>query len=184
MITKLKKAIVVYDSKYDDPCATCVGNILCRFRKALLINDAKYGNTKRIALALSKGLRSEGLATNCVVVWHVTAGMVDSYDLLVIGGPSHAFGLTDEIKKFMKKLEKSNLKGKKAFVFDTKFRRQLFKSCARRIEDNLRNMKVEIVKTHSSAIVKRKGFLEVDEEKKFRQIGSEIAKDFLSSSTP
>lgn len=180
----LKKAIVIYDTQYGNSCSSCSGNTFCKFWKKLLIFDAKYGNTGKIAAALSRGLQSGGLASRSVVVWQVTAAELDSYDFIAIGGPTHAFGMTGEIKNFMTKLEKANLGGKKAFAFDTRFRRQLFKSAAEKIEDTLRELPVEIVRTFSSAIVKKSdGSLEEGEEEGFRQIGSEIAKQILSKTS-
>ena len=149
--------------------------------KAVVIYDSKYGNTEKIALALSEGLRSGGLTTDCVKVQDVDVAKLDQCDFIAIGGPTHAFGMTGEIKDFLKKLKEVNLKGKKAFAFDTKFRRRLYGSAAGKIEDNLKEMQVEIVKTQASAIVKKnKGPLEEGEEEKFRQIGSESAKQILS----
>jgi flavodoxin len=177
----LKKAIIVYDTKYGNSCSDCWSDNICRLWRNLLIQDAKHDNTGKIALALSKGLKSAGLATRDVFVWQVTAAELDPYDLIAVGGPTYAFGMmTDEIKEFMKKMEKANLKGKKAFAFDTRFRRTLFKSASGKIEDAFRALQVEIVKNCSSAIVNRtNGCLEEGEEEKFRQIGSEIAKQIL-----
>ena len=176
----MKKAIVIYDTKYGNSCSDCRGNIVCRFWRKLLIHDAKYDNTGKIALALSKGLKSAGLATRSTVVWQVTAAELGPYDLIAVGGPTYALGMTSEIKEFMKKMKTANLKGKKAFAFDTRFRHRLIKSAAEKIEETFSEMQVEIVKTCSSAIVKKTdGCLEEGEEEKFRHIGSEIAKQIL-----
>ncbi len=149
--------------------------------KAVVIYDSKYGNTEKIALALSEGLRSGGLTTDCVKVQDVDVAKLDQCDFIAIGGPTHAFGMTGEIKDFLKKLKEVNLKGKKAFAFDTKYKRRLSGSAAGKIEDNLKEMQLEIVKTHSSAIIKKaKGPLEEGSKERFRQIGSESAKQILS----
>ena len=149
--------------------------------KALVVYETKYGNTEKIAVALSDGLKSGGLATDCVKVQDLDVAKVDQCDFLAVGGPTHAFGISGEIKNFLKKLEKVKLRGKKAFAFDTKFKRRLYGSAAGKIEDKLKEMQFEIVMAHSSAIVgKTKGPLEENAEEKFRQIGIEIAKQILS----
>ena len=74
-----------------------------------------------------------------------------------------------------------SFQGKKAFAFDTKFGHRIYGSAGGKIEEQLKELGFEIVKTSVSAIVERwYGPLEEGSEEKFRQIGSEIAKQILS----
>lgn len=151
-------------------------------KKAIVIYETRYGNTERIALALSGGLKSGGIPTDCVKVQEIDVAQLDQYDFLAIGGPTHGRGISDKIKKFLKEIEKINLQGKKAFAFDTRFRHKIYSSAAKKIQEKLEEMHLEIVENYSSAVVK--GWYgpleEEDSEERFRQIGFEIAKIILS----
>lgn len=146
-------------------------------KKAIVIYDTKFGNTEKIAKAISQGLKEQGLKTDCVEVSKVEVNKLTEYDLLAIGGPTHVFGMSSHIKEFMKKLEEINLQGKNAFAFDTKFKSRFYGSAAKKIEERLRKMQMRIVKPYSSAIVKKiEGSLIEGEKEKFKQLGAEIAK--------
>jgi flavodoxin len=50
--------------------------------KAIVIYDSKYGNTEKVAVALSEGLKSDNLETECIKVQNVDVAKVDLYDFL------------------------------------------------------------------------------------------------------
>jgi len=146
-------------------------------RKAAVVYDSKFGNTEKIARALSEGMKKEGLDVDCVRVENVALDKLSEYEILAIGAPTHAFGVSKPMKEFLKKLENVNLRGKKAFAFDTRLKSRLAGSAAKGIENKLKKLQMTIIKPHASAIVKGvKGPLEEGAEEKFTQIGSEIAK--------
>jgi flavorubredoxin len=96
--------------------------------------------------------------------------------LLVIGGPTHGFGMSSPMKAFMKKLEHVDLRHKKAFAFDTKNRSRFWGSAAKGIEKRMKKFGMNIVMPCASGIVKGlKGPLQEGTEAKFRQIGIELA---------
>ncbi len=62
--------------------------------KALVVYESMFGNTKQIAEAVAEGLR-EKLEVDMSEVGEATTDTT-GYDLVVIGGPTHAFGMSRE----------------------------------------------------------------------------------------
>ena len=61
--------------------------------KAVVIYESMYGNTHLIANAIAEGLRNHGQVT-VVPVDEADAALVETADLLVVGGPTHAHGMS------------------------------------------------------------------------------------------
>jgi len=61
--------------------------------KAVVIYESMYGNTHLIANAIAEGLRKHGDAI-VVPVHEANAMLVGTADLLVVGGPTHAHGMS------------------------------------------------------------------------------------------
>lgn len=61
---------------------------------ALVVYESFFGNTESIARAIAGGLRLEGLSAEAVDVADDPAIDTSAYDLLVVGGPTHAFALS------------------------------------------------------------------------------------------
>jgi flavodoxin len=147
--------------------------------KALVIYDSVYGNTEKIARALAKGLGENGVEVDTLKADAVKFDEMSKYDLLVVGGPVHAWNVTKPIKTFLEKLNTiSGLSGKKAFAFDTKMSKSaLAGSAGGKIEASLKKLGLTIVKPHETAVVKgNEGPLEVGAEEAFTQLGVELAK--------
>ncbi|MFB0560013.1 MAG: flavodoxin family protein [Candidatus Lokiarchaeia archaeon] len=88
--------------------------------KALVVYRSKFGNTKAVAEAIAKGINATKKAE--AVVKDVKTTKPEEaldYDALIIGSPNHGGGPAKDIKNFLKKLEKLDLKGKTGAVFDT-----------------------------------------------------------------
>jgi hypothetical protein len=62
--------------------------------KALVVYESMFGNTERVAAAIARGLELEGVDCSHVEVWAAPAHLSPSLDLLVVGGPTHAFSLS------------------------------------------------------------------------------------------
>jgi hypothetical protein len=61
--------------------------------RALVVYESMFGNTRAVAEAVAEGLRSSG-AADLVEVGSAPAAVPDDVDLLVVGGPTHAFGMS------------------------------------------------------------------------------------------
>jgi flavorubredoxin len=147
--------------------------------KALVVFDSVYGNTEKVARALAKGLEDGGVTVDCVRVDAVKFDGLSGCDLLVVGGPVHAWGVSKPIRALLERLKSvEGLSGKKGFAFDTKMgRSRLAGSAGGKIEGKLKSLGLRIVKPHVSAVVKgREGPLEEGAEETVRQLGAELAK--------
>ncbi len=145
--------------------------------RVVIIYDSKFGNTEKVARVLAEGMKEQRVNVDCLRIDKVDTGKLGDYDLLVIGGPTHAFGLSGPMKDLLRKLENVNVSGKRGFAFDTKFKSRLAGSAGKRIEKKLKKLGMNIVKSHISAIVKgAEGPLEDGTEERFKQIGAYMAK--------
>ena len=61
--------------------------------RALVVYESMYGNTHRIAEGIARGLRS-AYAVQVVSVGGARYEHVGGYDLIVVGGPTHAHGMS------------------------------------------------------------------------------------------
>jgi hypothetical protein len=61
--------------------------------KAHVVYESMFGNTRDIAVAISEGL-AKHVPTDVTEIDDVDSGSEEGIDLLVAGGPTHAFGLT------------------------------------------------------------------------------------------
>ncbi len=146
-------------------------------KKAIVVYDTIYGNTEKVAKALASGMSEKGVQADSISVQKVDINRLKEYDLLAIGGPTHAFGISKPMKGFLEKLKKvEEVKGKKAFAFDTRMKIRIAGSAAKKIEKKLTKLRMNIVRSSSSAFVLgSEGPLEEGTEERFRQIAGEIA---------
>jgi len=146
-------------------------------KKAVVIYDTKFGNTEKIARALSEGMKNEGLLVDCLKTDAVDPSKLSEYDVLAVGAPTQAFRISAPMKEFLRKLENVDLRGKKGFAFDTRLKSRFAGSAANGIEKKLKELGLTIIRDYASAIVAgTEGPLEENTEKRFEQIGSEIAR--------
>jgi hypothetical protein len=75
---------------------------------ALVVYESLYGNTARIARAIAQGLVERGIVTNVVGVDAFDQGMVAGTDLLIVGGPTHAHGLSKRSSRAQAVADKHN----------------------------------------------------------------------------
>ena len=83
--------------------------------KALVIYDSVFGNTEKVAQAISTALN-----TSALPVGDVTPEMLTGLDLLVIGSPTRGFRPTEAVTKLLNDLPKKHLAGVKVAAFDTR----------------------------------------------------------------
>ena len=89
--------------------------------KTLVVYDSLHGNTEIIAQAIGETLSGE------VEVLHVgdaEPSGLGSYDLLVVGAPTHGFRPSQPMRDFLKRIAKGSLQGIKVAAFDTRLTEQ------------------------------------------------------------
>lgn len=59
--------------------------------RAVVVYESMYGNTRKIAEAIAAGIGPQAI---CVQVGKLAPDLVASADLLVVGGPTHAWGMS------------------------------------------------------------------------------------------
>jgi hypothetical protein len=160
--------------------------------KALVIYESMFGNTEMVARAIAEGLSERFDVTLADVS---TMPRAFGMDLLVIGGPTHAFGMsrpsTREQAVQQGAVRPGNaavgvreyldcaplLTGMSAAAFDTKVDKPLLPgSAARAIRRQLRRLGCHIVLPAQTFLVRgTTGPLEVGEKKNARQWGETLA---------
>jgi flavodoxin len=66
--------------------------------KAVVVYESLFGNTHTVAEAVAEGLR-EGAEVDVTPVKDSTPGVLESADLLVVGGPTHAHGMSSKMTR-------------------------------------------------------------------------------------
>jgi hypothetical protein len=64
--------------------------------KALVVYESLYGNTARIGEAIADSLTANGIKVESGPISRIDAALADGFDLLVVGGPTHAHGMSRE----------------------------------------------------------------------------------------
>jgi menaquinone-dependent protoporphyrinogen IX oxidase len=88
--------------------------------KSLVVYESRFGNTALIARAVADALRERG-AAHLLPVEEVTAADLDGLDLLVVGGPTHAHGISAEVGEWLETIAGEQLRGLPVAAFDTRF---------------------------------------------------------------
>ena len=98
--------------------------------KALVIYDSTYGNTEKIAQAISKTIGCKALRAS-----EVNPVDLKEFDLLVFGSPTHDGWFIPEIKSLLNALPP--LEGVKLAAFDTRTKQSILGHAAPRIAQYL-----------------------------------------------
>ena len=133
--------------------------------KSLVVYHSQFGNTKKLADAIARRLEPSGSAL-VVSVESATPQELGSVDLLVIGGPTQAHGMSPAMRGLMSTVTRQAVGGAVAAAFDTRLAGPvlLTGSAARSIAGRLRNAGVKLVAEPASFLVKGKEPLLVDGE--------------------
>ena len=86
----------------------------------LILYDTRFGNTQHLAEAMAGAVASEHTVTTRALTGAPTDAA--GFDLVLVGGPTHAHGASVPLKDALKQLPKGSLNGVHAAVFDTRFR--------------------------------------------------------------
>jgi len=91
--------------------------------KAMVVYDSFFGNTEKIAQAITCAIGEALGSQEEVEVLRVGEASPDRWagvPLLVVGSPTRAFSATPATKKFLGSIPKSGLQGVKVAAFDTR----------------------------------------------------------------
>src|ERR1700687_893791 len=89
--------------------------------KSLVVYDSKFGNTKKVAEAIADGLRSLG-PVRLLGLDTLPPHDLGIVDLLFVGGPTQAHGITARTRQFLDALATRPGTGMVATAFDTRYR--------------------------------------------------------------
>ncbi len=137
------------------PAGASVSRVSPVAGRALIVFASRFGNTRRVAEALARGLqRVPGVVADCRSTRDVALEELGRYEFLAIGGPTEIMSASKEMKEFLARLSPAGLRGKTGFAFDTRLAGRLSGSAGRYIEKHLERLGVDIVRPHESAIVR------------------------------
>ena len=144
--------------------------------KAVIIYDSKFGNTKKVAMSLSRGLEAGNIQIDCVYVIDFDISKLNHYDLIGIGAPTHYRRASKPVKSFLSKIKHLKLEKKQFFAFETRTSVFLGGSAAKYILKRLRKMKLNIIfRKITGVVINDEGPLENNTLKKMEKIGVDIS---------
>lgn len=156
-------------------------------RRAIVLYGSRYGNTKKVARALARGLIDvPGVEVDCVSLEEVSTATIASYDLVAVGGPTEWRTASAPVKQFFSALKGVNLTGHKGFAFDTRYRYALAGSAAKVIQEQLEKLGATLIRPNASAFVsaarapEQETLLDTGSEEQFEQIGKELGSLLLA----
>lgn len=88
--------------------------------KAIIVYESKWGNTRLVAENIAEGMKeTSGMEAMLRELKAVKLTEIGDFDTVLIGSPNHIGRATASIRKFIDKLGKLGMGGKRAAVFDT-----------------------------------------------------------------
>lgn len=151
--------------------------------ESLVVYDSKFGNTKKVAEAIADGLRSRG-PVRLLGLDRLPPHDLGRVDLLFVGGPTQAHGITARTRQFLDALETRPGTGMVATAFDTTYRmpKVISGSAAKAIAGKLRRVGVRIFAPPGSFFVSRQGReLEQGETERARAWAKDVADRWVLS---
>jgi flavodoxin len=124
--------------------------------ESVVVYDSKSGNTRKVAEAIASGLRSNG-PVRLRGLDTVPPRDLGRVDLLFVGGPTQAHGITARMRQFLDALETRSATGMVAATFDTRLRKSavISGSAAKTIARKLRGAGVHVFAPPQSFFVTR-----------------------------
>ena len=143
--------------------------------KSVVFYASRKGNTRLVAEAIADGLRAGG-STEVLSVEGGTASIDDGTDLIVVGGPTEAHGMTEPIVRFLDRIS-TVAEARAAAAFDTRVHwpRLLSGAAADGIAKRLQAIGARLVVPPESFIVSTKPDLLPGELERARAWGASLA---------
>ncbi|MGD0057479.1 MAG: flavodoxin domain-containing protein [Methanomassiliicoccales archaeon] len=144
--------------------------------KVLVAYDSSFGNTEKIAQAISSGMKEVGL-TDVICKRADATGPEDfkQADAWIIGSPTHLGSPTGEVKKALKIAFRTGRRDVKGAAFDTRYAKTVGGACGK-IQSMMEKEGIKILlPAEWYVITKAKGPLAEGEEAKAVSFGRRIA---------
>jgi flavodoxin len=121
---------------------------------SLVVYESKFGNTHRVADIIGRALGSYGSAP-VVDIESADAFKLDKVDLLVVGGPTQAHGMSPPMRAYLDALITKAGTGMRAAAFDTRLKGPgfLWGSAAKGIAEEFRRAGFLLVTPPESFLV-------------------------------
>ena len=151
-------------------------------KRALVVYESKYGNTKRIAEAIVEGIKQAG-DIECKLVSPAEAQPDEllRYDAILFGGPNHMQEPSRGVTGFLERASSVDLRGKLSAAFDTYMGANKGIAVAklqRKIREKLRGVKL-VGEGFSAEVKSRTGPLVDGEIPKAQQFGLNVGHAIL-----
>jgi len=150
-------------------------------KTAIIVYESVYGNTKKIAEAISQGISSvDGI--ECIVkkTGDIHTDDLCDYDAILFGGPNHNQGPALNLIKFIDRAAIVHLKAKVGAAFDTYTggnKNIAVKKLETKILDKIPG--ISLSEGFSAKVTGRKGPLADDEESRAHEFGVEFGKKII-----
>ena len=152
-------------------------------KRAIIVYESVYGNTKKIAESIAQGLMASG-DVECMIAktGEIHTDEICDYDAILFGCPNHNQAPALNMMKFLERAAIVHVKGKIGGIFDTYTggnKGVALKKLGKVVEEKFEG--IELIGDGFSAKVEgRKGPLAETEEKKAKEFGESIAKRLTS----
>jgi flavodoxin len=153
-------------------------------KKALILYDSLYGNTKKVAMSLSRGLEAGGFYVDSNSIEDFDILELKNYDIIGIGGPTHYHGASKKMKSFLNKIKPLKMERRYGFAFETKGEFKLAGSAAKRITKYLNKINIKIIHpTITGIVIEEEGPLKDKTLDLMEQIGLSISEKLNNTIT-
>jgi flavodoxin len=88
-------------------------------KRAVVLYDTKYGNTKRVAEAIHQGLEGSGIVSTLAKIEDIHTLELANFDLVVFGCPNHNQAPSLTMLKYIDRVAAADLANKLCAAFDT-----------------------------------------------------------------
>ena len=145
-------------------------------KKVVILYDSVYGNTKKVAMSLSRRLESGGLYVDSRPIQDFNTVELKNYDIIGFGAPTHFHSASKRMKLFLKGIKYLKMEDKYGFAFETKVNFRLAGSAAKWIMRYLKKMKLKLIHPIITGIVlDKEGPLKETTSDKMEQVGLYIS---------
>ncbi|MFW9957086.1 MAG: flavodoxin family protein [Candidatus Odinarchaeota archaeon] len=151
-------------------------------KKVIIVYESVYGNTKKIAETISKGINENAELESIIKkTGEIHTDDLCNYDAILFGCPNHDQEPARNLLKFLDRASIVHLEGKIGAVFDT-YTGGNKDVAAKKLETKVREkmLGIKLIGRLSSKVNGRKGPLANDEEQKALEFGIQFGQKLSS----